>query len=215
LGFPLLRALYGEHAISIAILNDQPGSFLVLSTLGIYSAFYFSLKNRSLPDSSSTANKNSPRVAMLKRFLSFPPVWAMILALALRSLTFPEIVNSVLSLGMRAMIPLALISVGAQLRFNKKQFEGELAPLYFGLGYKLVLAPLLMTFFLVGILHQNGETIRITLLESAMGPMITGAILADEYELNPPLCSLLVSTGIPLCLITVPIWAKCLEWAGI
>jgi predicted permease len=167
------------------------------------SAFYFS------------ASKANSKAVIIRRFLTFPPVWAMALAVALRPFHFPQNVEAVLAWGPKTMIPLALISVGAQLKLSRKQFQGELTPLFVGLGYKLVLAPLLMTLFLVGILHQNGEAIRITLLEAAMGPMITGAILADEYELDPPLCSLLVSTGIPICLITVPIWAKCLEWAGI
>ena len=37
-GFPLIRALFGESAIPTAVLVDQPGSFLVLSTLGLFSA---------------------------------------------------------------------------------------------------------------------------------------------------------------------------------
>ena len=70
-GYPLLRALYGERALSIAVLNDQPGSFLVLSTLGIYFACYYSAKQSSV-------------LVLAKKIISFPPVWAMILAARLR-----------------------------------------------------------------------------------------------------------------------------------
>jgi hypothetical protein len=53
--------------------------------------------------------------------------------------------------------------------------------------------------------------VRVTLVEAAMGPMITGAIVAVEHGLDAELCSLLVGAGIPLSLITVPLWAKLLE----
>ena len=128
---------------------------------------------------------------------------------------FPNPVRAFLGFGTSTLIPLALISVGSQLNFSKSYFERELSPLVWGLIYKLLLAPLVIAILFVVILHQRSEAMRITIFEAAMGPMITGAILAREYELDPGLCSLMVSVGIPLCLISVPIWAKCLEWLGI
>jgi predicted permease len=35
LGFPIIEALYGQEGMKTAILVDQPGTFVVLSTLGI------------------------------------------------------------------------------------------------------------------------------------------------------------------------------------
>ena len=75
LGYPLLRALYGERAIQIAVLNDQPGSFLVLSTLGIYAAAFFS------------ARQSTPG-ALIRRILVFPAVWAMLAGIFSRSSGF-------------------------------------------------------------------------------------------------------------------------------
>ena len=72
-----------------------------------------------------------------------------------------------------------------------------------------------MALLLVVFLHQRGEAVRITLLEAGMGPMITGAIVAVESGLDAELCSLMVSAGVPLCLITVPLWAKLLEYLGV
>jgi predicted permease len=56
LGFPLL--LYGEEGLKTAILVDQPGSFVVLSTLGMVATIY------------SSGNPNGFQIA--KRFF-FPP----------------------------------------------------------------------------------------------------------------------------------------------
>lgn len=197
IGFPLLRALYGERALSVAVLNDQPGSFLVLATLGIATASLFSAKRASWK-------------TVLFRIVRFPPIWATLAAFALRPLAFPRELELILAWGMRSLIPLALISVGAQLEFRKNLFQRELSPLISGLVYKLVVAPLFIGLIFVILLHNRGESIRITILEAAMGPMITGAIVAREYSLDPELCSLLITVGIPLCLVSVPLWARLL-----
>jgi predicted permease len=201
-GYPLLRALYGERAIAIAVLTDQPGSFLVLSTLGLAAATFFAEGRTSVRDK-------------IRKFALFPPVWALLAAVLLRGFSFGGPIQSVLALVRSALIPLALISVGGRLRFDGAALRRERAPLIAGLAYKLVLAPLLMTILFVGVLHRGGESVRITILEAAMGPMVTGAILAEEHGLNAELCSLLVSLGIPLCLIGVPLWAKILERLGV
>jgi predicted permease len=202
LGFPLLRALYGESAIPVAVLTDQPGSFLVLSTAGIAAASYFS---------SSRASAG----AVIGRMARFPPLWALAAAALLRPVVFPEAVEGVLRLGMRSLVPLALISVGGALSLDRARFDRERTPVAAGLLYKLVLAPAAMSLLLLVFLHRRGEAARITLIEAAMGPMITGAIVAEEHGLDAELCSLMVGLGVPICLITVPLWAKLLERLGV
>ena len=194
LGFPLLRALYGEAAIPVAVLTDQPGSFLVLSTLGIVAASYYSSGRASVG-------------AIVGRILRFPPIWALAAAVLLRPFAFPAALDGFLHLAGRTLIPLALISVGGALRFDRARLGRERDPLTAGLLYKLILAPAAMALLLVALLQRHGDAVRITLLEAAMGPMITGAIVAEEYGLDAELCSLMVGTGVPLCLLTVPLWA--------
>jgi predicted permease len=201
-GFPLLRALYGEGAMPVAVLNDQPGSFLVLSTLGLAAASYFSSGRASFS-------------AVLGRMLRFPPAWAAIAAVLLRPFAFSDEAARLLGWGARSLVPLALISVGGALSFERALLGRERSPGAAGLLYKLLLAPLGMAVLLVAILHQRGAAVRITLLEAAMGPMITGAIVAEEHGLDAELCSLMVTVGIPLSLITVPLWAKLLEHLGV
>ncbi len=202
LGFPLLRALYGERAIPVAVLTDQPGSFLVLSTLGLVVASYYSSGRASA-------------AAVVRRIARFPPIWALIAAVLLRPVAFGGPVTLVLRWGNRSLVPLALISVGAALSFDRALLGRERAPIVLGLIYKLALAPLGMALLLAGVLRQRGGAVRITLVEAAMGPMITGAIVAVEHGLDAELCSLMVGAGVPLCLITVPLWAKLLEHLGI
>jgi predicted permease len=45
-----------------------------------------------------------------------------------------------------------------------------------------------------------------TVLQNAMAPMVSGAILASEHELDPDLAALMVGLGIPLSFLTAPLW---------
>lgn len=202
LGFPLLRALYGEGAIPVAVLTDQPGSFLVLATAGLAAASFFSSGRASA-------------AAVIRRMARFPPLWALIAAVLLRPVSFPAGVVAALGWSMTSLVPLALISVGGALRFDRARLGRERSPVAAGLLYKLVLAPVMMALLLLVVFHQRGEAVRITVLESAMGPMITGAIVAEEHGLDAELCSLMVSLGVPLCLVSVPLLAKLLELLGV
>jgi len=199
LGFPLLRALYGERAIPIAVLTDQPGSFLVLSTLGLAAASYFS----------------SSKASFGGRMIRFPPLWALVAAVLLRPVAWSASVEELLRICADLLIPLALISVGGALNFDRRHLQRERRALTWGLVYKLVAAPAALLLLYAYALGHRGEAVRITLLEAAMGPMITGSIVAIEYGLNPELCSLIVGAGVPLCLITVPLWSKLLALLGI
>jgi predicted permease len=99
---------------------------------------------------------------------------------------------------------LALVSVGLQLRLD--QLRGDSSPLALGLSFKLLLAPLLLAILYIGVMRVNGEAIRITLFEAAMGPQIGGAIVAIQHGLNPPLITLMVGIGIILSFLTLPAW---------
>jgi len=63
-------------------------------------------------------------------------------------------------------------------------------------------------FFLLYKIALNGKGLEIdvSIMESAMAPMITGAILASNYGLKPKLSSMMIGIGIPLSLITIAIW---------
>jgi predicted permease len=42
-------------------------------------------------------------------------------------------------------------------------------------------------------------------LQAGMAPMISAAILADEYDLDPTLANTILSAGIVLSLISIPL----------
>ena len=88
------------------------------------------------------------------------------------------------------LTPLALVSVGLQLRFD--QSRGLETALATGLGFKLLLASAALALLYFGILGPTEETTRITIFEAAMGPQIGGAIVAVQHGLNPPLVAVVL-----------------------
>jgi predicted permease len=192
-GFPMVEAFYGKDALKTAILVDQLGTFLVLSTLGVTAASYFSAKNLSLQNIS-------------RRVFTFPPLYALIVAFLLRPVPFSNEMNEVLVKLGQTVTPLALVSVGVQLRLDWKIVRPNLKSLWIGLGFKMLVAPVLFTLFYAGLFHLRGTAIQVTLIESAMAPMITAAVLASEYDLNSELAGLMVGIGIPLSLLSIPAW---------
>lgn len=193
IGFPVIKSLYGEEGLQIAILVDQPGSFLVLSTLGIATAAWFS------------SGKPRLRPIVLK-IISFPPLWGFTAAIILRILqwSLPDAAIRVLKSLADIMAPLALISVGMQLKWPRKIVcWKEIAA---GLLYKLLIAPAAIYFLFISLFGVNILSARVSVMEAAMAPMITGALLATQYKLNPELASILVTIGIPLSFLTLTLW---------
>lgn len=190
-GLPMIEAYYGHQGIASGIIVDQLGSFLVLSTLGITFAGIYS--------------SGRPKVSeMSMRVLRFPPFIALIIALLLLPMHYPEWMSLVLKRMGDTLAPLALLSVGFQLRLRHLAGNGK--KLAVGLGFKLVLAPLVLFLLYVPLLGAHGQAIQITLFEAAMPPMITAAILATEHDLDPPFATLMVAVGLVISFVTLTAW---------
>lgn len=192
-GIPLIQAMYGEEGLKTVMLVDQPG-FVALSTVGILVANFYSGSKDSL-------------LKHLSKILKFPPFIAFVVALLLNifSIEIPKDFDEVLMKLGATTVPLALVSVGSQMQWEKIE-KKEGFHLFIGLLFKLVLLPLLILVIYKYIFHQNGDVIDICILEAAMAPMITAAIIASAHDLEPKFCNLMVAVGIPLSILTVGIW---------
>lgn len=192
-GIPLIQAMYGEEGLKTVMLVDQPG-FVALSTVGILVANFYSGSKDSL-------------LKHLSKILKFPPFIAFVIALLLNifSIEIPKDFDEVLMKLGATTVPLALVSVGSQMQWKKIE-KKEGFHLFIGLLFKLVLLPLLILVIYKYIFHQTGDVIDICILEAAMAPMITAAIIASAHDLEPKFCNLMVAVGIPLSILTVGIW---------
>ena len=168
IGFPLISAFYGESLLSIAIICDQT-MFFALSTLGIIAA----LKGGSKSGKISAA-------FILKRLVTFPPLIGCIAALILSQ--FVDFTPAELFFDKLAatVSPLALFSVGLQLKFNG--WKKLIPQMSVSMFYKLILAPAI-TLGLALLLGIKGNIARITIFESAMPTVVTSSIIAEQYRL--------------------------------
>jgi predicted permease len=195
-GYPLIESLLGTEALRFAVLVDQPGSFLALSTLGVAAGTWF-------------AGGRAGARAMLRRIVSFPPLVALVVAVIWGESTLyrPEwVLGGMLDKLAATLVPVALVAVGAQLRVDPALLRTHWRPLAIGLGLKLLVLPAVFYVFYVHVLSLQGLAVQVTILQSAMSPMITAAVLAAELGLDVELAGLMLGVGIPLSLVTVPLW---------
>jgi len=190
-GVPMVEAFYGQSGLSTAIIADQLGSFFALSILGITFAGIYS--------SGRPTGKE-----IFKRIALFPPFIALIIALLLIPVEYADWFAVLLKRLGDTLAPLALLSVGLQLRMGHiAEHKRNLA---LGLGFKLILAPLAIYLLYVQLLGAQGQAIQVTLFEAAMPPMITAAIVASEHDLDPPLVNLMVAVGLVISFFTLTGW---------
>jgi predicted permease len=167
---------------------------MVLSTLGIIVAVIYSSGQTDSVCASS----------VIRKVVTFAPFQALLLALILRPIEFPAGFEELLSRLGSTLAPLALVSVGYQLRLG--DLKGRISALTLGLLFKLVVGPILITFVLVKLLGTTGQMTQVTIFEAAMAPQIGASIVAIEHKLDPPLVTLMVGIGIPLSFLTLPLW---------
>ncbi|WP_017730130.1 AEC family transporter [Nafulsella turpanensis] len=201
IGIPVMQLLWGEAGVQVAILADQPGSFAALATAGILVASYFS-------GGQATPGELAGRV------LRFPPFLAFMLALLLMLIDgqIPEPFTFTLARLGSLVVPLALVSVGLQL--SPSAPGKDLPKLAWGLGFKLILAPFIIYVLYILMLDQHSLLGKGSVMEAAMGPMITAAIVATNFKLDPPLVGRVVGIGIPLSFGSLFFWYMLLSFGG-
>ena len=191
-GLPMIESLHGRDGMGLGLLIDQLGSYLALSTVGLLVATIYSCEQRLLPRQ------------MLHRVATFPPFIALVLAFALMPVAFPaELTLALVRIG-DTLAPLALLSVGLQLRFDA--LHQHLRALCLGLGYKLLACPAMVVLLLLALDAEPHMTHHVSVIEAAMPPMIGAGIVASQANLAPRLVSMMIGVGIPLGILTAASW---------
>jgi hypothetical protein len=190
IGFPLTQAYLGNEGLRVAVMCDQI-TFVTLSTFGVVTAMH------------AAHNANIAPFVLLKRIVLFPPFIGFIAAIVLPLFVDISLFDPLFENLSLTLVPLALFSVGLQVRFTGWKNDTRLLTL--GLAYKLFIAPLLILVVAL-IVRLEGIVAQTSVFEASMPPMITAAILASEYRLNPQLANTIVSLGILLSLLTSLFW---------
>ena len=189
-GYPLIEALRGKEALGLAVVADQLGGFLALAAGGITVAAWYS-------------GGTPHAAAIVRRVAFFPPFMALVLGTVVGLAGgWPEPLNSVYERLGATMTPLALFSVG--LQFTLKLTRAQFGAVSVALGWKLLAAPLIV----LGVgasLGIHGQVLAVAVLQAGMAPMISSAILADQYGLDPRVANAALGVGILISLLTVPL----------
>jgi predicted permease len=192
LGYPLTRALVGDHALPYAVVYDQFGTFMILSTFGLWVLARY-------------GGEQTPSArGMALRMAKFPPLWALLVAFTVMPVDPPAWIAGGLQKLSDALLPLAMLTIGLSVRFALPR--DELKPLAVGLVLKLAVMPTI-ALLLVPLLGLHGPMARVTVLEAAMPSMVTAGALAVAHGLAPRLAAAMVGYGLLLSLATLPLWA--------
>lgn len=190
MGYPLMQALHGKAGLTLAVVADQLGCFPLLASAGIVVASLYS--------------GTTPKAGLIaRRIFTFPPFIALLVGIVVGQLGgWPPLVEGVFGPIGATLTPLALFSVGLQFKFQPG--DRQLAATGLGLSWKLLLAPLAC--WALGVAAGvEGLVLTVGVLQAAMAPMVSAAILADEYELEPSLANTVLGAGIVISLITIPL----------
>jgi malate permease and related proteins len=199
LGYPIVNALYGSEGLKMAILVDQPGTFVVLSTIAVIVATLYSKE-------AASATKIAKKVLLFPPFITF-----LIACLAnILDLDFHDYFQLALLKVGSLLTPLAMISVGLQLHFDSRSKHWKF--LWIGLAYKLLITPAILFLLYVVILKQDSLMIQVAIIEAAMAPMIMASILATSHGLKPRLSSMMIGFGIPISFVTLAFWYLVLQY---
>jgi len=187
LGIPIVQYYYSTEALPYVMIYDQLGTFLLLNTYGAVIIAIYSNNDKII-------YKN-----IIKKIFLFPPFIALLIAFLLNAVEFNNSVNNILSNLANTLVPVALISVGYSLQL--KIPKSDLAPFIMALSTKLVFIPI-YAFVLVYIFEFEGLSTNVSILESAMAPMITAGAVASIAGFDSRLSSSIIAYGILISFFT-------------
>jgi predicted permease len=184
LGYPYAFSYFGQEGLQIAIIYDNLGSFLMVSFLGVMVA-------SGKPD--------------LKEVLLFPPFLGLVLGFALRGIPLHPSLDKALDFVALSTLPVILFALGLSISLS-----GIRDNLKFSLLAILIKVSVsVFAVYLVGrFMEPSPVAFKVSLLESAMPPMMFSAVLALRYNLNPNLAFASVGLGMALSFLYVPLVVK-------
>lgn len=188
LGIPMITSYLGQASLPYIVIYDQIGTFLALATYGtLIVSLYTNANGFSIRD-------------MVKKVITFPPFIALVFAFLVGDFKYPSAIIKTFEMLSATIVPLALVSVGLQLQL--KLPSGTLKPFSVALITKLVFAPL-VAIVVCKIFGFSGFATDVSILESAMGPMITAGVVASMAGLAPRLSAAIVGYGILFSFVSV------------
>lgn len=187
--FPVILATFGDEGLVHAVLFDLGQTTLTLSVLYGLAVWH-------------GAQAPTPRSAAI-RFLSSPPLWALICALILKVSghhLFPWFLEILHPLHLTTM-PLASAVLGLSISFSAIQRTVRLATL--GVAVRMG-GGLLLGLFAVWLLSLTGVERAVVILVAAMPSAVSAVIIAADTHLDEELVASIVALSICVGVVILP-----------
>lgn len=197
-GIPLIALLYvsrsSEYAMSIHMIGLMTTTILMY-TVGLYNA-----------SSGSYTGKEA-----LKNILKLPIMYVMLLAVLARqfAIVIPDPQIATLTYLSKAVVPLALITLGAQLKETKFDFSDK--TVYLGNFLRLIISPIL-AYLLCILMNIDGIARDVLIIGAATPTAVNSVLLAIEFNGNSDYASQTVFTSTLLSSITLAIVINILQF---
>lgn len=188
IGYPLATALLGDAGLVRAIFYDVFGTVAAVLTVGIVVA--------------GQMGEHEGPVNPLKELVTFPPVIALLAALALRSVAVPVVVSDWLGALSKIVVPLIMISVGLSLRPHGVRDRLT------GIGVVGVLKLGVMPLVALGlgtVLAHGPDTTRLLVLQAGMPSMMLSLVLGMRFKLDVDFIASAILVTTAACVFTVPL----------
>jgi predicted permease len=184
LGYPYAFSYFGQEGLQIAIIYDNLGSFLMVSFLGVIVA-------SGKPD--------------LKEVLLFPPFLGLVFGFVFRGIPLHPSLEEALDFVAHSTLPVILFALGLSINLSGIRDHLKLSLL----AILIKVSVSVLAVYLVGrFMELSPIAFKVSLLESAMPPMMFSAVLALRYNLNPNLAFASVGLGMILSFFYVPLVVK-------
>jgi hypothetical protein len=184
----MVTAFFGPEFVPYAVIYDQLGSFIALSTYG--TLVLASYEEGSRPQFGK----------IIVKIATFPPFLALVLAFLLRFYEYPAALALTLERIGASLVPVVMVAVGLQLKIR---LPGPfVVPFCHGLVVKLLVAPLL-ALVVCKVMGFSSDAAQIAIFEAGMPPMVTAGALALAAGLAPELAAALVGWGIVVSFATL------------
>jgi len=192
LGLPVLVALFGDWASSVAIQYDLFAATPLLFTVGILVA--------------QQLGRSGAGYSVGRLLLRIPPMWAALAAILLNlaSVPMPELLQQTLSLLGESVIPLMLLALGMSLRWDALHWQ-RLPSVALVVVIQLAIMPLIV-WSSASLLNLDTRLVAPVVMEGAMPSMVIGIVICDRYGLDTSVYAAAVTVTTLLSLISLPLW---------
>lgn len=190
LGYPMVEATLGHQALGYAVVYDQLGSFMLLSSFGLIVVALYA------------GGARPTALAVVRKIVTFPSFLALIVGLL--PWPRPPLIEGLIASVAGLLVPMAMFAVGFQLKLVPSRAYA--LPLIAGLCLKLAVLPA-AAFAIATLAGADALITAVNTLQSAMPAMITAGALAIDARLAPELAAGLVGYGILISVLWLPLVA--------